>query len=238
MAQLVGQKYGAAMGADARFSSEDWATLDLSELEAKVFEKLVRSGLPFGGSGPAQEFSIDRFGGRLKNVKSFPDLVKRIDAYNALRSEEVHHEFGRHYQQSASPTTSWDSLNLELSAPRYASAHLHAEKAQTFLSSNPPDPLNAIKEATCVVESLAKIVNADDRGTLGDAIKELSRSATISGDLKKTLEGFWVYANNLKGSRHAGVRLSPVEMREIRLQFENAAICARRLLSLDLPRIT
>lgn len=89
-----------------------------------------------------------------------------------------------------------------LRAPRYASCYEHWTRAREAGECDPVDTLIALREGVLAVEALAKLVAPGGGATLGDCIKSLRAKKLLDAGADKLLEGLWVYANAVPGTRH------------------------------------
>lgn len=86
----------------------------------------------------------------------------------------------------------------------YAGVKRHLSTALDLMSNKKvPDYRNSIKESISAVESLAKKVANDNRGTLGGVLKELERTKKLHPALKDAFSSLYGYTNDANGIRHA-----------------------------------
>lgn len=86
----------------------------------------------------------------------------------------------------------------------FAGAWEHIRTALDLLGKKPtPDYRNAIKEAICAVESVAKQIVGADSATLDAALKELSKKTDIHGALSSAFSKLYDYTSDESGIRHA-----------------------------------
>lgn len=86
----------------------------------------------------------------------------------------------------------------------FAGAREHIRTALDLLGKKPtPDYRNAIKEAICAVESVAKKIVGADSATLDAALKELSKKTDIHGALSSGFSKLYGYTSDESGIRHA-----------------------------------
>lgn len=83
-------------------------------------------------------------------------------------------------------------------------ASLHIRTSLELLGKKPtPDYRNAIKEAICAVESVAKQIVGADMATLDGALKELSNKSAVHGALRAAFSKLYGYTSDESGIRHA-----------------------------------
>ncbi|GAA5024137.1 hypothetical protein GCM10011506_07540 [Marivirga lumbricoides] len=66
-----------------------------------------------------------------------------------------------------------------------------------------PDYRNSIKESISAVESISKIIVADNSTTLGQALKEIEKRHKIPKSLKSAFSTLYGYTSDVGGIRHA-----------------------------------
>ena len=89
-------------------------------------------------------------------------------------------------------TPATPSLIETLNIPRYAGPRANLLKSEQYLAPGTNDFENAVKEAICAVEGVARIVTGQPSQTLGDLIKELRSKGKLDGAIAKSFEGLWV----------------------------------------------
>jgi hypothetical protein len=126
-------------------------------------------------------------------------------------------------------------LLQRLSVPRYAGPRLHMEKALQFMTVEPQDAANAVKEAICAVEGLARIVAGDATATLGDLIGRFKSQGKLNPALAKALEALWGFASNSPGVRHGATSGVTVTSEEAEFVIGSSRAAIGLLLALDTP---
>jgi len=85
-----------------------------------------------------------------------------------------------------------------------AGAQTHLKSALHMLGKRPtPDYRNAVKEAICAVESVAKQLGKNDSQGLAGALDELAKKVPIHGALKAAFVKLYGYTSDADGIRHA-----------------------------------
>ena len=86
----------------------------------------------------------------------------------------------------------------------FSGIHKHLKTALLHLSSRThPDYRNSIKESISAIESLAKYISNDGKGTLGTLLKELERKKQLHPALKSSFSSLYGYTSDADGIRHA-----------------------------------
>lgn len=92
---------------------------------------------------------------------------------------------------------------IKQAAPYYGVKE-HLNTAIGMLSDREnPNYRNSIKESISAVESLCKKISGNDKGSLGDALKELEKNRKLHPALKKAFSSLYGYTSNTNGIRHA-----------------------------------
>jgi hypothetical protein len=66
-----------------------------------------------------------------------------------------------------------------------------------------PDYRNSAKESISAVEALCKEISGQDKATLSDAIKTLSKDSKYHPAFLKALDKLYAYTNDSSGIRHS-----------------------------------
>lgn len=89
--------------------------------------------------------------------------------------------------------------NIQYDGPRS-----HMKKAVQFLADREKkDYKNCIKESISAVESICQIITGDSKATLGDALKEISKTRALHPALKEGFSKLYGYTSDQGGIRHA-----------------------------------
>ncbi|MNQ56531.1 hypothetical protein D3C85_706550 [compost metagenome] len=87
---------------------------------------------------------------------------------------------------------------------KYTGVTTHLQTSLNLLTDRQnPDYRNSIKESISAVESLAKKLVADDKATLGQALKILETKHNLHGSLKSAFLTLYGYTSDASGIRHA-----------------------------------
>lgn len=87
---------------------------------------------------------------------------------------------------------------------RFAGARSHISKAIDKFSQRPKaDYPNTIKEAISAVESAAKVISGNEKGTLIDALKQLEKQNPMHPQFKTALQNLYNYTSSEGAIRHA-----------------------------------
>ena len=149
----------------------------------------------------------------------------------------------RRYQIDASPPVGLeqagsapasDTLLDQLLAPRYVAVRAQLVKAMTFASPGQNDFPNAVKEAVCAVESIARVVTGKHDSTLGQIVRSLKKEKNIDPAIASTLKGFWSYTSNLSTVRHGGVSVPSINAPEFQVVLDKVRASIIYFLSRDL----
>jgi len=120
-----------------------------------------------------------------------------------------------------------------MSGTRYQAARMAWSKSIGFMNAKPPDLENGVSEAIAAVEAVARLVVADPKSTLGDAIKLLRQQGKVEAPLLKGFEELWGYSSNAQNVRHGGGAGQQVQPEVARYVVDSAAACLRLLLARD-----
>lgn len=83
-------------------------------------------------------------------------------------------------------------------------ANLHLQKALDKLSDRKnPDYRNSIKESISAVESIAKVISGNKKGTLGSALTNIKKTVGLHNALEKGFKQIYGYTSDEGGIRHA-----------------------------------
>lgn len=86
----------------------------------------------------------------------------------------------------------------------YSGVQQHLNQALQLMSDRQnPDYRNSIKESISAVESICKVVTADDKASLGQALKIIETRYGLHEALKKSLSQLYGYTSDGDGIRHA-----------------------------------
>ncbi len=92
---------------------------------------------------------------------------------------------------------------IKTSTPYYG-VNQHLKTSISLLSDREdPDYRNSIKESISAVEALCKKITADEKATLGQAIKFLEKNGSVHPALKKAFSSLYGYTSEADGIRHA-----------------------------------
>jgi hypothetical protein len=109
-----------------------------------------------------------------------------------------------------------------LDEPELAGAAGHWRRSQEALRADPPDQLNAGKEAINALEAVAKHVSSMPSATLGECLKQLRSSSEIHPALVRSLEGVWGFVNDSPGLRHGSPTKPSLNAAELRYVLATA----------------
>ena len=120
-----------------------------------------------------------------------------------------------------------------LDGPSAVSSHIN--EAARLLSDRVNDnSRNVCKEAILAVEAAARILAGKPKATLGDALKEISRTNTLHPALKDSWLKLYGFASDAGGIRHASSADEPVVSRSLaRYLLVSCSAFANYLLSLS-----
>jgi len=204
----------------------------VSNLECAV-TTLDDNGKDFAQTKPVSEGEVDF---------DLPGPPRSVEAYLIDDSDEWCDHFRRH-QANSSPSVgpgqapaepSKDELLDQLLAPRYAAVRAQLVKALEFSSSEGGDFPNAIKEAVCAVESIARVATGRHDSTLGQIVRSLRKEKNIDPTVASTLKSFWSYTSNLSTVRHGGVALPTISETECQVVLDKVRVAIRYFLFRDL----
>lgn len=103
----------------------------------------------------------------------------------------------------------------KLSGAREAAA-AHYKKAMRYLTQQPLDEANAIKEMVSAVESVARAI-VPDSSTLGDAIKSLRKNPHAPRHLLDAVDKIYTYSNATPMVRHGHTTTRKIPLAEAEL---------------------
>jgi len=113
--------------------------------------------------------------------------------------------------------TSQEEINQveeALQAP-IAGVRTHIKTALSHLSSrDKPDYRNSVKESISSIETLARVVANEPKGTFGDLIKTLEENAGIHPALKRAFSALYGYTSDEEGIRHSLLQESSISKAE------------------------
>jgi len=90
------------------------------------------------------------------------------------------------------------------SSDKFSSVKTHLTRAlELYSDRKTPDYRNSIKESISSVESLARIIIANDNATLGQALKEIEKKHQIPAALKAAFSSLYGYTSEEGGIRHS-----------------------------------
>ncbi|WP_200383208.1 AbiJ-NTD4 domain-containing protein [Thiococcus pfennigii] len=91
---------------------------------------------------------------------------------------------------------------------QYTAVEKHFKNALSlFADRKSPDYSNAVKEAVCAIESLAKIVTGDQKATLGKLTSKLG----LHPALQKSLSQLYGYTSDEHGVRHGSIQPADID---------------------------
>lgn len=127
-----------------------------------------------------------------------------------------------------------DELLLEqLRAPRYSGPYEHWKKSIRFATDAERDLPNALKEAVCAVEGLARVITGEHKKTLGNILKILKHDHSLPSPIVKSLEGVWGYASDSPGVRHGGSTRPHLDEADVRFAIGTCREAMLLLLARD-----
>jgi AbiJ N-terminal domain 4 len=95
-------------------------------------------------------------------------------------------------------------LDNALKDSKFAGVTAHLQRGlELYADRENPDYRNSIKESISAVESMARIVANDPKGTLGDALKAIEKRGTLHSALKDGFTKLYGYTSDEGGIRHA-----------------------------------
>lgn len=87
---------------------------------------------------------------------------------------------------------------------KYPGVQTHLKAALALFSDRKtPDYRNSIKESISAVESLAKQLAGNEKGTLGDVLKTLEKAKKLHPAMKSAFSSLYGYSSDAEGIRHA-----------------------------------
>lgn len=87
-------------------------------------------------------------------------------------------------------------------SPRLAAEHLNT--ALRLLSDRQaPDYRNSIKESVSAIECICRLAASNDKATLGQALKTVSKKAPLHGAFESSLNALYGYTSDAAGIRHS-----------------------------------
>jgi uncharacterized protein with PIN domain len=95
-------------------------------------------------------------------------------------------------------------LEEALADTRFVGVSAHLERALALLADRQkPDYRNSIKESISAVEAMARLVSANEKATLAEALKVLEKGGKLHAALKDGFSKLYGYTNDEHGIRHA-----------------------------------
>jgi AbiJ N-terminal domain 4 len=111
---------------------------------------------------------------------------------------------------------------------------LHLETALKLLSNKTsPDYRNSIKESISAVEAVCRLVLGKPKATLGDALKELEKNASlqIHGALKNAFSNLYGYTSDASGIRHSLLDESDLDFEDAKFMLVSCSAFVNYLLA-------
>ena len=178
---------------------------DWGEDRNKIFVKDIFQSSPWHEVFDLIEFIISGLSGDENFINACNQTLERENsAYKII-------------QGVVAPITSQEeieSIETALNAP-FDSVKKHIHQALTLLSDKEnPDYRNSIKESIIAVESLAKEITGNSKGTLG----ELTSSLNLHPAFSTGLSNLYGFTNDAKGIRHGGTG-QPLEFDQSTARF-------------------
>lgn len=97
-----------------------------------------------------------------------------------------------------------EMLESALLDTRFTGVNKHLRRAlELFADREKPDYRNSIKESISAVESMAKVVAGDMKGTLADALRTVSKQGNLHVALRDGFLKLYGYTSDEGGIRHA-----------------------------------
>ena len=121
-----------------------------------------------------------------------------------------------------------ESINEEIK-DTFESAHAHYLKAVKYSTVRPIDPENSIKEITCAIESIGRIMY--QKSTLGKVVKEMAKENLLPQHLITLIEKFYVYACDESSVRHGNPLTSSVSIDDAEFCLHVGAAIIRYLIA-------
>lgn len=132
----------------------------------------------------------------------YPDLIPSLN-FVLERELAGYRIVGQEVVDITSPEEV-EALEEALRDTRFAGVSAHLQRSLQLLSDRKaPDYRNSIKESILAVESMARVVAANDKATLADALKALEKSKKLHTALKDGFGKLYGYVNDEQGIRHA-----------------------------------
>jgi AbiJ N-terminal domain 4 len=96
-------------------------------------------------------------------------------------------------------------------------------KALGFLSHQPPDIENSVKEAVGAIEGLLRIAMDEPKVLLSDALKKLASQGKIPPTVKKSIDGIYAFRGDADGVAHGKTGAGEVTVEEAEFVVHCAA---------------
>jgi len=122
-----------------------------------------------------------------------------------------------------------ESINEEIQ-DTFESAHTHYLKAVKYSTVRPIDPENSIKEITCAIESIGRVMYPKT-STLGNVVNEMKRQKDLPKHLVSVIEKFYTYACDEPSVRHGNPVTSSVLIDDAEFCLHVGAAIIRYLIA-------
>lgn len=122
-----------------------------------------------------------------------------------------------------------ESINEEIK-DTFESAHAHYLKAVKYSTVRPLDSENSIKEITCAIESIGRVMYPRT-STLGDVVNEMKRQKDLPKHLVSVIEKFYAYACDESSVRHGNPLTSSVAIDDAEFCLHVGAAIIRYLIA-------
>ena len=121
-----------------------------------------------------------------------------------------------------------ESINEEIK-DTFESAHAHYLKAVKYSTVRPLDSENSIKEITCAIESIGRVMYP--KATLGKVVKEMTKENLLPQHLITLIGNFYVYASAEPSVRHGNPLTSSVAIDDAEFCLHVGAAIIRYLIA-------
>jgi AbiJ-like protein len=102
----------------------------------------------------------------------------------------------------------------------FVGARQHMQAAISLFSQKPiPDYRNAIKEAISAVEAATRVITANPKATLGDALKKIDEKISMHPALRDEMNKLYGYTSDEDGIRHAMLEESNIDEAEAKFMI-------------------
>lgn len=141
--------------------------------------------------------------------KEFPELelALRADGYQVVAGELV-----TRFPSVIEATV--QEVTLLLQQPEFKGADEQFRKALGHLNATKPDYENCVKDAISTIESVARILGADNNLLLSAFVKDLANQKVIPKPLDQVFQKLYAYRGNEPGVAHGLVGESEVGVEE------------------------